>query len=223
MTRAVFFNLFETLGTERGTLQPRASAAGEALGLIASGFRAHWKRHRPAVIRGRETFSQALLDITSGIGPPAPPEAIARVCADRVRAKAALFRRLSPDVLALCESLRARGLRLAVVSNCMAEDVEAWPSCALAPLFDVTAFSFLVGAAKPEPEIYLEALRRLHLEPTEALFVGDGADNELAGARRAGMRTAQAVWFSKGAVDREAPEAVPRLERPGDLIGLVAP
>ncbi|WP_308447807.1 HAD family hydrolase [Micromonospora sp. AKA38] len=41
--------------------------------------------------------------------------------------------------------------------------------------------------AKPAPAIYRLAAERLGVRPAECVFVGDGADGELAGARAVGM------------------------------------
>jgi len=41
------------------------------------------------------------------------------------------------------------------------------------PLFDTVTLSFEVGALKPEPEIYLDALRKLSLPPEECVFIDD--------------------------------------------------
>jgi putative hydrolase of the HAD superfamily len=41
---------------------------------------------------------------------------------------------------------------------------------------------------KPDPRIYALACDRLDVAPGDALFVGDGANDELAGAERAGLR-----------------------------------
>lgn len=41
------------------------------------------------------------------------------------------------------------------------------------PLFDAVTLSFEVGALKPEPEIYLDALRKLSLPPDECVFIDD--------------------------------------------------
>jgi FMN phosphatase YigB (HAD superfamily) len=51
------------------------------------------------------------------------------------------------------------------------------------------------GVAKPAPDIYLRALDRLDARADTTVYVGDGADNELAGAAHAGLRAYRAVWF----------------------------
>ena len=63
-----------------------------------------------------------------------------------------------------------------------------WPETAFAGLFDAEVFSCVCGHMKPDAEIYLLCARELGVEPTECLFVGDGANDELAGAQRVGMQ-----------------------------------
>ncbi len=57
-----------------------------------------------------------------------------------------------------------------------------------AGLFDVEVFSSELGISKPDPRVYLHCCEELGVEPTAAVFVGDGANDELEGARRVGMR-----------------------------------
>jgi putative hydrolase of the HAD superfamily len=83
--------------------------------------------------------------------------------------------------------LRRRGKRLAVLSVCSEEVPAAWPATELAGRFDVETFSSECGLIKPDAEIYLHTAERLGVEPAECLFVGDGANDELAGAERVGM------------------------------------
>jgi putative hydrolase of the HAD superfamily len=109
--------------------------------------------------------------------------------------KAAVLRDVEPDVLAAVEALRERGLRLALITNSFAEDVAGWDSSPLHPFFDVALFSCVAGLAKPDARIYLLACRNLDIAPAHTLFIGDGADDELAGARRAGVSACQALWF----------------------------
>lgn len=56
---------------------------------------------------------------------------------------------------------------------------------------DALALSCELGIAKPDPEIYLTVGERLRIEPSECLFVGDGADGELLGAKAVGMKAIQ--------------------------------
>src|SRR5262249_54094519 len=84
-------------------------------------------------------------------------------------------------------AFRARGMKLGLITVC-SEDVPAiWPETELAGLFDAETFSSTCGLIKPDPEIYLTTLDALGVEPRDALFVGDGANDELGGARRVGM------------------------------------
>ena len=95
----------------------------------------------------------------------------------------------------MLDHLRSRNVRLGIVSNCFAEDVAAWSQCSLASYFDCTVFSFEVGVAKPDPEIYMEATRRLGVAASDTWFIGDGAQEELSGAEQAGLRAFRALWF----------------------------
>jgi putative hydrolase of the HAD superfamily len=83
--------------------------------------------------------------------------------------------------------LRERRLRVGLISNCTEEVADAWPETSFAHLFDHAVFSATAGVAKPDPEIYRLAAGGLGVDPEECLFVGDGANDELRGARDAGM------------------------------------
>ena len=84
-------------------------------------------------------------------------------------------------------ALRQRGIRLGLISVCSEEVPAAWPESELAGLFDAETFSSDCGLVKPDPEIYLQTLEAMGIEPADALFVGDGANDELRGAERVGM------------------------------------
>jgi putative hydrolase of the HAD superfamily len=93
-----------------------------------------------------------------------------------------------PGAVETIEELRRRGLRTGMISVCSDEVPLLWPETAFAELFDSTVFSCSVGIRKPDPRIYRLALDELEVAPQEAIFVGDGANDELAGAERVGMR-----------------------------------
>ena len=83
--------------------------------------------------------------------------------------------------------LRTRGFRTGLITIC-SDDVPAlWPETPFHGLFDAEVFSCSVGLRKPDPRIYLLVCEQLGVEPREAVFVGDGENDELAGAERVGM------------------------------------
>ncbi len=84
-------------------------------------------------------------------------------------------------------ALRRRGIKLGLISVCSEEVPAAWPETELAGLFDAETFSSDCGLMKPDAEIYLHTARTLEVDPEDCLFVGDGANDELAGASRVGM------------------------------------
>ena len=195
MVKAILFDLYETLVTQSGTPVPRAGRLGESLGLDPTAYRREWKQLRPLVLRGELTFQKALVEIGTRLGVAIPVECVERARAERIRANTIVFQKIDPELVTLICDLRARGIRLATISNCMAEDVVAWPGSPFAPHFGAAVFSFEVGAVKPDVRIYLEAVRRLGVAPEDTVYIGDGGDDELAGAERAGLGAAQAAWF----------------------------
>ena len=77
--------------------------------------------------------------------------------------------------------------RLAVVANWDRSLHEHLDRLGLDRYFDAVVTSAEAGASKPDPEIFLTALRRLDVEPARALHVGDEPIDE-QGARAAGMQ-----------------------------------
>ncbi|MDE2999609.1 MAG: HAD family hydrolase [Gemmatimonadota bacterium] len=60
--------------------------------------------------------------------------------------------------------------------------------------FRVVVSSESARAYKPAPEIFHEALRLIGSRPEETLYVGDSQDDDIVGARRAGIRVA---WLNR--------------------------
>ena len=59
---------------------------------------------------------------------------------------------------------------------------------ALRPFFDAVVVSGDVGVKKPDPAIFTPALEQTGLATDEALFVGDSPEDDIAGAKAAGLR-----------------------------------
>jgi putative hydrolase of the HAD superfamily len=96
---------------------------------------------------------------------------------------------LVPDegVVSTLTELRERGVATALVSNSTEDVALVWNETPFVGLFDAAAFSATAGFMKPEREIYELVLSELAVPASAALFVGDGANDELDGARRVGM------------------------------------
>jgi putative hydrolase of the HAD superfamily len=91
------------------------------------------------------------------------------------------------DALPTLTRLRSLGIRTAVVSNTSSEVPPLWHSSPLAGMVDVQVFSCTEGLMKPDRRIFELATRRLGVLANECFYVGDGADDELEGARAMGM------------------------------------
>jgi putative hydrolase of the HAD superfamily len=92
------------------------------------------------------------------------------------------------DVVPALRALRAGGERLVVVSNWDCSLAEWLRGAGLLELVDGVVSSAEVGAAKPDPAPFVRGLELAGARPDEALHAGDSVDNDVAGARAAGVR-----------------------------------
>jgi putative hydrolase of the HAD superfamily len=100
---------------------------------------------------------------------------------------------LDPEVPELLTRLRARGLRIGVLSNTL------WPRSRHEQIFARDAVDKLIDAAvytseipwtKPHPEAFRAIMAALGVtEPAHCVFVGDRPFDDIFGAHQAGMRT----------------------------------
>jgi putative hydrolase of the HAD superfamily len=118
------------------------------------------------------------------------------------------------DVLA---ALRARGIALGIISNWTGDLEDVLRSVELHHHFDFVLDSAHLSWEKPHPEIFLEAVRRAGITPSQALHVGDSPDHDVDGALAAGLRAAL--------VDRDDNhpmfDRAPRVSSLHELIALV--
>jgi putative hydrolase of the HAD superfamily len=108
------------------------------------------------------------------------------VSADQLMA--AIRFRPYPDATPALAALRGMGLRLGCVSNWDVSLPDVLARFGLGGLLDDVVTSAEVGARKPDPRIFEVALERAGCGPEEAIHVGDTPDEDLAGARAAGIR-----------------------------------
>lgn len=118
-----------------------------------------------------------------------------------------LYERLGayPDARPALEKLRARGTKLAILSNGAPRMLAAAAeSAGLAPLIDAVISVEDVAVYKPSPAVYRLAPDRLGLWPSEIAFVSSNGW-DACGAKVSGMRVA---WCNRAGQPRERiPEA----------------
>ncbi|MBI5684460.1 MAG: HAD family hydrolase [Verrucomicrobia bacterium] len=98
-----------------------------------------------------------------------------------------------PEVREVLDALRARGLKLGVLSDGWASTIHLYERLGLADCFQSWTFSAVVGCCKPDPRIFAAAECDLCVEPAHILFVDDLPAN-VEGALRCGW---QAVWLNR--------------------------
>jgi putative hydrolase of the HAD superfamily len=100
---------------------------------------------------------------------------------------ASLRFRAYPDAHDALASARAAGQRAVVVSNWDASLADVLGRLELEPLLDGVITSAQAGARKPAPEIFERALALAGVPARDAIHVGDSLDEDVAGARAAGI------------------------------------
>jgi HAD superfamily hydrolase (TIGR01509 family) len=92
------------------------------------------------------------------------------------------------DAVPVLAELREAGVRIAILSNVGVDIQHVLDREGLTPYADEVVLSWQVGAVKPDPDIFLEALARLGLSRDEVLMVGDSGKDDV-GAAHLGIRT----------------------------------
>jgi putative hydrolase of the HAD superfamily len=175
----VIFDLWETLvDWDQVSAAVMVEAIADRSGFSREEFHRRWDaRENPRYVG---PIRDALLAV--GVA----EDALDDVCAIRLEYnRGALVPR--DGVVETLHTLRERGFLLGLITVCSEEVEQVFPETELAGLFDAEVFSNAVGLAKPDPRIYLHCCELLGVSPHEAVFVGDGANDELEGARRVGM------------------------------------
>jgi HAD superfamily hydrolase (TIGR01509 family) len=121
------------------------------------------------------------------IGLPEPPEEISREVVERL---AKLYREHLPELPGAREAVERLAMRwpLGLASSSNRELIDlVLELMGVAHLFRATVSSEEVARGKPAPDVYLEAARRLGVDPAHAAAIED-SENGIRAAKAAGMR-----------------------------------
>ena len=220
-TRAVLLDMFDTL-VELEPPGPRLrarlleltgvdvgeEAAARGFGAEIGHYLAHHMegRDEQALERLRDDCAAVLHDALGVQG--LDRAAVRRAMLD------ALALRVFADAAPALAALRARGVRLVVVSNWDCSLPQWIERAGLAELVDGVVSSAVVGFAKPAPEIFRVALELAGAAAEEALHVGDSLVSDVQGARAAGVRP---LLIARSGGAPEGVEAIRSLEEVASL------
>ncbi|MBK7878083.1 MAG: TIGR02253 family HAD-type hydrolase [Planctomycetes bacterium] len=117
------------------------------------------------------------------------------------------FRELAPfdDVYPLFSDLRRIGMRLGIITHGLTvKQAEKLVRLGLVPYLDPKAvfISDQIGISKPNPKLYLTAVRDMGLEPDEVMYVGDSPEHDIVPPRSIGMITVWAKRASKHTLEK---------------------
>jgi HAD superfamily hydrolase (TIGR01509 family) len=124
-----------------------------------------------------------------------------------------LWEHVEPEVMPALAALRARGLRLVVVSNANGTLRHLFDRLGLAKCIDHLLDSHEWGVEKPDPKLFQLALEESGAAASATVHVGDLYQVDIVGARRAGL--ADAVLFDVADLYPDAD--CPRVRRLGEL------
>lgn len=162
---------------------------------LEAAFTRHWSdpaRHKVARFALAEARRGVVREAFTELGGPRLA-ALAEPFADRFTETREAMTELFPTARETIETLKARGVLLALVTNGAASvqrgKIERF---ALADLFDHIQIEGEHGFGKPEARAYLHAMEALGVTPEETWMVGDHLEWEVAAPQRLGIH---AVWY----------------------------
>ena len=216
--KAVLFDLFETLVTQKYADRPTEQSFVDKLGLNLADVRAWWGDSARDRMTGKfATYREMLSALCSSLGASVENATIEEISRDRLRRKREYLLGVDAEMMQVLAKLRSNGWTVGIVSNATADEVASWSECPLRDVVDDAVFSCQIGYVKPEPEIYNLACERLNISPTKTVFVGDGSFDELQGAAEIGMRPVQARWYYARAIEWSATPELSCIDKIDDL------
>lgn len=219
MIRAVIFDMFETLITHYNSpLYFGAQMAADA-GIPEDKFQSLWRPTESDRTIGKVTLEEVVALILKEND--CYSDALLKKIADkRIATKEACFEHLHPEILPMLSSLKEKGLKIGLISNCFSEETDVIRRSVLFSYFDAACLSYEQGVQKPDQEIFRRCMEELSVTPEVCIYIGDGGSRELETARALGMQPLQAVWYFKEGKNQPAKrkeEFIP-LETPLDVL-----
>lgn len=113
-----------------------------------------------------------------------------------------------PDMADTMRTLAGRGYRLGLISNTTStvEGYQLLEETGVNDLFSCVLLSAEFGRRKPHPSLFIEAARRVGVDPRECAYVGDRPSRDLIGARQANYGAAVIINTDGYVLDEYDPD-----------------
>lgn len=125
---------------------------------------------------------------------------------------------LFEETHAVLDYFKSRGYIVGMISNWDSRLLKLCDAFDIKKYFDFMLISAIYGKAKPHKDIFSEALRLSGVAPNEALHVGDSLEDDIRGARAAGVR---AAWINRHERELKEEHDVPVIQNLKELIGVI--
>jgi putative hydrolase of the HAD superfamily len=188
VSTAVLLDLYSTLVHEKPD-NPFYSSVASDLAVEPVSWREQYRRLGAASMSGRLPDMAARVALACQESGQARDPALVRAVVDRRMPLFYASMSLDPEAHMMLAHLRSARIDAAIVSNASSYSETVLDALGLRSVVSHVTMSYRVGSLKPEPAIYLAALEALGVQADQAVFIGDGGDGELRGARAVGMRT----------------------------------
>lgn len=222
MTRAVIFDMFETLITHYNSpLYFGAQMAADA-GIPEDKFQALWRPTEDERTVGKLTLEE-VLEMILRENHCYSETLLKEIVEKRIAAKEECFRHLHSEIIPMLSTLKKRGFMVGLISNCFSEEADVIRKSKMFPCFDAVYLSYEQGIQKPDEEIFQRCMDGLSVKAEECIYVGDGGSNELETAKKLGMKAVQAVWYLRDGTTQPSKRKHDfiQIEKPLDVLSIV--
>lgn len=113
-----------------------------------------------------------------------------------------------PGVVELLDYLKGTDYRLGVISNNDGRTTEKCEEVGIRDYFDFIFDSTKLGMIKPDSSIFLHALEKFGIAPSEALYIGDLYGSDVLAGTDAGM---DVIWFNRRGFERPDDSDIPEV------------
>ncbi|MEK5077943.1 HAD family hydrolase [Solibacillus sp. FSL W7-1436] len=97
-----------------------------------------------------------------------------------------------PHIHKMLEELKNNKIALGMITNGYGQfQMDNIKALEIEKYFDVILVSEWEGIKKPNPQIFMNALEQLNVEPSESVFIGDHPENDVKAAQNVGMK---GIW-----------------------------